>query len=515
MRDLLVFFENNNITYSFDSSCTPVDTLLFTNFCLDGRDATTKNVFLVTEKNHEFMQQAVDNGCIAIIIDKDTPIPSLTSSVTVIMIDDLANKIVLILTRFFSLTSFYPRIIAITGTNGKTSTAHLVAQLLTQANYRVGVLGTLGNGIFDQKGVSLRPSTLTTLDTMRLYQHLSEFNQQKVDFVVMEVSSHGISQNRIMGLVFDVVCFTNLSREHLDYHADMESYFACKARLFSDYVDENSHYVINLADQYGKRLLTSLLNNKKIPQKNIHTYEYQVDASVREVIPQHLILSADDTNNQHSLYYQHVHYPFSSTIFSTAIEYQNLVCAFAILLALDQPLHRIISYSKYIHPIAGRMQQVSQIDDDITVVVDYAHTGDALFNALSNLRKKIIAGASLICVFGCGGNRDKKKRQEMAEKASKLCHYLYITDDNPRDEKPELIRAQIIKGINTKQTTYEEIADRALAIREAIVSAQTNDIVLIAGKGHEKYQLKMGKKTPFDDVEEAQKSLSLRTQKSS
>jgi UDP-N-acetylmuramoyl-L-alanyl-D-glutamate--2,6-diaminopimelate ligase len=509
MYELLSFLKENKVDYVFSSK--RVDSIVFSDFCLDGRSAKQNNVFIVTEKNTLFINQAVNNGCVAVIVDVNNEVSTIDSSVPIIQIDGLEKNYFLLLRSFYQLHSLHPKIIGITGTNGKTSTAHFLAQLLSQANYRVGILGTLGNGIYDSNHHSLDVSELTTLDTIRLYQHLSEFNQQAVDYIVLEVSSHGIQQNRIAGLIFDAVCFTNLSREHLDYHTDMEQYFDCKMRLFSEYVDANSRYIVNITDTYGKRLFVSLEENSAIEKSAIFSYQYQ-DYTTVKADSQCLTLYREDSHT--TLDYQGKSYPIPKLLgICTDIEYQNLLCAFTVLLAMGIEIGQIIQSSLGVSSIEGRVQTVSSLQDDITVIVDYAHTSDALLNILSNLKNQKSSCAQLLCVFGCGGNRDVGKRQLMGEVAAKLCDKVYITDDNPRDEEAALIRQQIIEGVEKYSSVYEEIADRSHAISIAIENAPADAVVLIAGKGHEKYQLNKGIKTPFDDVLEAKNALQKRTAK--
>lgn len=508
MQDLFKFLTEHNIPYqgNSDDGLSP-EQLLFSRFCLDSRLADKHSIFVVTENNSAFIAQAIEQGCVALLIDKQSHQLHESVPIPVINITNLADQLGYLLQAFFQILTLNYALIGITGTNGKTSTAHLVAQLLTQANYTVGILGTLGNGLFHRhKSLSLSP--LTTLDTLSLYQKLAEFNQQQVDFVVMEVSSHGIEQNRIMGLVFDVVCFTNLSPEHLDYHPDMEAYFHCKARLFKEYVNENTQYVINTQEAYGQRL-QQILQQDHIPPFSILSYQYIDNDQDFKEAHKKAHLQLHQYHQQPILHYQNHSYQLSMSALNS-LEAENRLCAFAILIALEFPIIDILYYAQSLTPVSGRMQIISSEKDDIEVIIDYAHTSDALYRVLNQVKQNNPDKARIYCVFGCGGNRDTSKRQAMAEVASHYSEFVIITDDNPRDEDPRAIRQQIISGIDMTKTQYREIPDRAMAIKQAISQAQPSDTVLIAGKGHEKYQLIQGKKIPFDDVEIAQKALQVR-----
>lgn len=511
MQELLSFLRDHHLTYHIADES--IDTLPFMAFCLDGRHASEGGVFIAIEKNAFFIEQAINNGCIAVLTHPYFAPSASTFDVPVVVVEALEEKLVLILQCFYQLIPFYPKLIGITGTNGKTSTAHFVAQLLHQADFQVGIMGTLGNGIFMPKH-DLPTSALTTLDTIGLYQQLANFNQQQVDVVVMEVSSHAIAQDRIMGLIFNVVCFTNLSPEHLDYHQDMAHYFACKTSLFSNYVGPHTRYVINQADAYGRRLSADLYQRKAICNSAIMTCHYHTGSSSLPATHHSDLRLVRDEQNLSVMQGQNEVYRIHCSL-SHDVEYQNLLCALAISLALGERASDMMHYTQNLYSVAGRMQQVSSMEDDIQVIIDYAHTADALDNALGNISQEKSRNADLICVFGCGGNRDTSKRKKMAEVASVYCSKLYITDDNPRNENPQLIRQQIIDGILTNHTSYVEVADRSLAIEQAIMDAKPSDMVLIAGKGHEKYQLIKGEKHPFDDVSQAQNALLKRAKYSS
>ena len=373
--------------------------------------------------------------------------------------------------------------VGVTGTNGKTSVAHWVAQAFTQLGRKTAVIGTVGNGF----PAALTPALNTTPDAIDLQQRLAHYRQQGAAACAMEVSSHGLVQGRLNGMSFNVAVLTNLSRDHLDYHGDMDSYADAKARLFSwpglEWV------VVNVDDAFGQRL------ESETRPARVAGYGFQRGAVVGEKLRLsqaglHLAVRTDWGNAE-------IDAPLLGRFNAT-----NLLAVLTTLLVSDVKLDDACQALAHITPPPGRMQTLGGNAHPL-VVVDYAHTPDALEKALATLRE-IVSGGRLICVFGCGGNRDKGKRPLMGQAAAAGADEVWITSDNPRNEDPRHIIDDILAGAGSKPHVEP---DRARAIFEAIGGAHHGDVVVIAGKGHEDYQEVAGARLPFSDVAGARKAL--------
>ncbi len=384
--------------------------------------------------------------------------------------------------------------VGITGTNGKTSVAHWIAQALSQLGRKTAVIGTVGNGfppVGDKPG-ALTPALNTTPDAIELQQRLAHYRQQGAAACAMEVSSHGLAQGRVNGTHFKVAVLTNLSRDHLDYHGDMESYAAAKARLFNwpglEWV------VLNVDDVFGQQLESETRSARAAG------YGFRRGA----VVAEKLDLSQDGLHLT-------VHTDWGNADLDAPLlgrfNAANLLAVLTTLLVSGVKLDDAVKALAHITPPPGRMQTLGG-DAHPLVVVDYAHTPDALEKVLATLRE-IVSGGRLICVFGCGGNRDKGKRPLMGQAAAKGADEVWITSDNPRNEDPHQIIDDILAetgGARMNIPSHVE-PDRARAIFEAIGGAHQGDVVLIAGKGHEDYQEIAGERLPFSDVAVAKKAL--------
>ncbi len=379
--------------------------------------------------------------------------------------------------------------VGITGTNGKTSVAHWIAQALSQLGRKTAIVGTVGNGfpaVGDQPG-ALTPALNTTPDAIELQQRLAFYRQQGAAACAMEVSSHGLAQGRVNGTHFKIAVLTNLSRDHLDYHGDMENYAAAKARLFSwpglEWV------VLNVDDAFGRQL------ESETRPAHVAGYGFERGA----VIGDRLRLS------QAGLHL-HLHTDWGDAELDVPLlgrfNAANLLAVLTTLLVSGAKLDDACRALAHVTPPPGRMQTLGGNAHPL-VVVDYAHTPDALEKALATLRE-IAGNGRLICVFGCGGNRDKGKRPLMGQAAAKAADEVWITSDNPRHENPQHIIDDILAGTPGKPRVEP---DRARAIFEAIGGAHQGDVVLIAGKGHEDYQEIGGERLPFSDVAVARKAL--------
>jgi UDP-N-acetylmuramoyl-L-alanyl-D-glutamate--2,6-diaminopimelate ligase len=391
--------------------------------------------------------------------------------------------------RFFEHPSQRLRLIGVTGTNGKTSVCQYVAQLLRETGTPCGILGTLGYGMPG----SLQPATHTTPDAVQVNRVLSRIVKQEGRAAVMEVSSHALDQGRVDNISMTGAVFTNLTRDHLDYHGSMEAYGAAKARLFER---EELHFsVINFDDPFGRQLFEQL--EGKCDRVRYSLHEAQTELWLREFRPTDDGFEAEVDGEWGRFV---IAVPLMGSFNAS-----NVLAAMATVLTLGVPVDRVQKAVGRLAPPPGRLERFDGANG-VRVVVDYAHTADALANALAALRPHV--DGELICVFGCGGDRDTGKRPDMAREAEKLADRVVVTDDNPRSEHPEAIARDILAGFSDS-AKVTVIHDRAEAIQSAIRSATPNDLVLIAGKGHEAYQEIAGQKYPFSDAEQVRHNLKL------
>jgi UDP-N-acetylmuramyl-tripeptide synthetase len=381
-------------------------------------------------------------------------------------------------------------VIGVTGTNGKTSCSQWIAQALDRGGRRAAVIGTLGNGLVGQ----LAAAPNTTPDAAVLHETLAAFRAQGAQAVAMEVSSIGIEQGRVNGTKFDVALFTNLSRDHLDYHGTMAEYGAAKARLF--HWPTLKAALVNLEDPFGRgladelragraRLLTYGLSGADICAHSIRQTSRGIELGIAT--------------------------PWGRGELETAMvgtfNVLNLLGTLGVLLASDMPLADAIEAMKALAPPPGRMERHGGGDKPL-VVIDYAHTPDALEKVLIALRPAVPADRQLVCVFGCGGDRDPGKRPEMGRVAALLADRVVVTSDNPRSEDPTAIAMAIANGVRASGNRHWLLeVDRAKAIRDTIARARAGDVVLLAGKGHETYQEISGERRPFADAAEAEAAL--------
>jgi UDP-N-acetylmuramoyl-L-alanyl-D-glutamate--2,6-diaminopimelate ligase len=378
----------------------------------------------------------------------------------------------------------------VTGTNGKTSCAQWIAQALDMCGRRAAVLGTLGNGLVG----ALAPASHTTPDVTIFHELLAQFHAAGAQAVAMEVSSHGLDQGRVNGAKFDVALFTNLTRDHLDYHKTMAAYGSAKAKLFAWPGLRTA--VINADDAFGQSLIDAA---RKRGQRTL-TYGFgSADIAATPVSLDASGITLD------------VATPFGRATLRSpvvgAFNAQNLLGVLGVLLASDVTLGDAVATLARIAPPAGRMQRIGG-DGKPLVVVDYAHTPDALEKVLVALRPAVPGGGELVCVFGCGGDRDPGKRPLMGQVAAAHADRIVVTSDNPRSEDPVDIANAVVRGVRDaghRRWTIE--VDRRAAIAHAIGAARAADIVLIAGKGHETYQESQGKRAPFSDAQEAAAAL--------
>jgi len=424
----------------------------------------------------DYIGDAVASGAAAIVYETGDGFALRATPVPVFGVSGLRNQIGVIAERFYGSPSRRLVVIGVTGTNGKTTCTQLLAQALDQAPRRCAVIGTLGYGFPG----ALNASMHTTPDAMTVQRLLADFAEQGAVQVAMEVSSHALEQGRVNGVAFGVAVFTNLTRDHLDYHGDMQAYGKAKAGLFA--AEGLKYAVINHDDPFGRSLLADLS-----PQ--IRTLSYGIeggDVRAREVrlLPDGLWLRIATPEGETEL---------RSPLIGRFNAY-NLLAVLATLLALGVNLGEAATRLSRAHAPAGRVERFGGARGLPLVVVDYAHTPDALEKILLALREH--ARGKLWCVFGCGGDRDRGKRPVMGEIAERLADAVVLTDDNPRHESGDAIIADILGGMNASPKVIRE---RKAAIAEAIRHAGEGDIVLIAGKGHEDYQQVGDTRLPYSD----------------
>jgi UDP-N-acetylmuramyl-tripeptide synthetase len=381
--------------------------------------------------------------------------------------------------------------IGVTGTNGKTSSAHWIAHALDACGRRAGILGTLGNGLVG----GLAPATHTTPDAPAVHELLRQFRAAGARAVAMEVSSHALDQGRVGGVKFDVALFTNLTRDHLDYHQTMAAYGQAKAKLFTWPGLRTS--VVNADDPFGQ----SLIDSARARGARLLSY----GLTLADIAASEIRVTADGIALA-------VNTPWGKAEFASPMvgtfNAQNLLGVLGVLLASDVPIDMATAALSRLQPPAGRMQRLGGNDRPL-VIVDYAHTPDALEKVLNALRPAVAATSELICVFGCGGDRDPGKRPEMGHVAARFADRVVVTSDNPRSEDPSAIANAVARGVRDqghRRWTIE--VDRGDAIRKAIGTAKAGDVVLVAGKGHETYQERDGVRTPFSDADVAAAALS-------
>ncbi|MBC7327147.1 UDP-N-acetylmuramoyl-L-alanyl-D-glutamate--2,6-diaminopimelate ligase [bacterium] len=439
---------------------------------------------------HDFISEAIGNGATAIVLEDESKLPQ--TNLPIILVPSSRKALAELSTRFYDYPSRKLKLIGVTGTNGKGLTCHLAYHIFRAYGYNSAYLGTLGAHLNSE---NLPWTTKTTPEPEVIQETLSKIVKQKGEIVLMEVSSHSIAQYRNWGCEFDAMVFTNLSQDHLDYHETMESYFQTKLRLFTIYPQHSSKKstaIINIDDPYGKRLL------KQISLSYI-TYGTSHSATVRGYLLEqdfsyllfHLVTPTGETD---------IRLPLGGVF-----NLYNALAASAIAYTFDVPLEIIKKGLESVSPLPGRFEVIDE-GQNFPVIVDYAHTPEGIEELLSSVVP--IAKGKKIILFGCGGDRDRGKRPIMGKIAVQLADLAIITSDNPRSEEPSKIIEEILSGV--PQDKMDQVIvepDREKAIRLAIEVAQKGDCVLIAGKGHETYQIFRDKVIPFDDREVVRKIL--------
>lgn len=466
----------------------------------DSRSVAPGDVFAAwpgfATDGRRYIGAAVEKGAAAVVWDCDggfDPGPIGVPSIAVQGLRPLAGHLGHLV---FGRPSDALWMAGVTGTNGKTTVSQWLTLSLGELGARCGVIGTLGNGFPGQLSEALN----TTPGPLELHRCLAGFVRDGAVAGVMEVSSIGLEQGRVNGVAFDVAIFTNLSRDHLDYHKSMEAYAASKALLFA--LPGVAHAIVNLDDAYGMRLARSLV------ERGMDVIGYtQSVANAAALVGARVLVAQDVRMVGAGLRFNVVWGTESAELQArmvAAFNVSNLLAVIAALLAKGVALEDAACVVSRLTPPAGRMQLVGGVGEPL-VIVDYAHSPDALAKVLEAARPTAAArGGRLICVFGCGGDRDAGKRPLMGEIAARLSDRVVVTSDNPRTEQPQRIIDEILAGI---AGPVDVIVDRAEAISAAVTQAGADDVIVLAGKGHEPYQEIMGQRHPFSDEEAARRAL--------
>ncbi len=462
----------------------PVDRDI-TGITYDSRRVMPGNLFVAMRgentDGHRYVEAAIDRGALAIVLERDS---GLNPRATRIRVEDARQTLALAAAQFYNVPSQALKTVGVTGTNGKTTTAFMVKAIMEAAGMGAGLIGTVQYQI----GQRIIPASRTTPESVEIQDMMSQMLRTGCGGVAMEVSSHALDLQRVAGIDYDVAVFTNLSQDHLDYHKTMESYFEAKTKLFLALgsMRKRGRAVVNTDNEYGRRLIARLGGENAVV-----TYGVSSDAAIRAL---DVRVSADGT-------YFVVRTPHGSVPVALPLigryNVHNALAAIGAALQLGIDLSSIERGLMTMRPVPGRME-LMDVQQEFHVYVDYAHTEDALRNVLMTVSE--LTKGRLICVFGCGGDRDKGKRAPMGEAACELADFSILTSDNPRTEDPREILQQVEEGFLVgSQSRYQVIEDRREAIERALDIARPGDSVLVAGKGHETYQEFADTVVPFSD----------------
>jgi UDP-N-acetylmuramoyl-L-alanyl-D-glutamate--2,6-diaminopimelate ligase len=454
-----------------------------TGITSDSRQVTEGTVFVAVKgtqaDGHQFVEGALKAGASAIVyVDPNVEKLSVGfPEVSFLHVTSSAKALGIMACNWFGNPSRQLTLVAVTGTNGKTTIATLLHQLFGELGYKVGLLSTVENKI----GEDVIPSTHTTPDPVSLNQLLSQMVATGCTHAFMEASSHAIDQERIAGLDFNGAIFSNITHDHLDYHGTFDAYIAAKKKLFDD-LPAKAFSLVNADDRRGKVMVQNT-------RSKIQTYSLQTMAPFRGRVLSNTLQGLHMEMNGKEIWFRLVG-DFNA---------YNLLSVFGAALLLGENEEQVLIALSGLSPVRGRFERVI-LNNGGVAIVDYAHTPDALVNVLETIRSMQTPGEQLITVVGCGGNRDKTKRPVMAQVASKLSTQVILTSDNPRNEEPMQIIQEMLAGVPISARRKVAIMeDRETAIREAVAMVQPTDVVLVAGKGHETYQEIKGVKHPFDD----------------
>ncbi len=457
----------------------------------DSRSVEKNDLFVAIKgtitDGHQYINTVIDKGVKTIVCE--TVPTNIPANVTLLQVDNSAKALALMAHNFFGKPSQNMKVVGVTGTNGKTTIATLLYKLFEKAGYKAGLLSTVENYIH----TTVIPSTHTTPDPIQIQSLMQQMVNTGCDYCFMEVSSHAIKQERIAGIDFVGGIFTNITHDHLDYHKTFKDYLYTKKRFF-DALPETAFAIINHDDINGKVMAQNC-------KAKVYYYSLFTPVDFHAKILQTDFTATNILLNNKELWVKLI----------GKFNIANLLAIYGASILLNASEEETLLHISELEPVKGRMETML-IEGNKTVIIDYAHTPDALKNILEVLNDLETKGKHIITVFGAGGNRDKTKRPEMGQIAAELSNKIIITSDNPRNEDPETIIKEIFAGIPIeKQKNTVTIPDRKTAIKTAIMMAEDNDIILIAGKGHETYQEINGKKSHFSDRETVEEIISLKS----
>lgn len=445
----------------------------------DSRKIQKGNIFIAIKGNtvdgHNYISKAIENGAVAVVIEEDVV---KSSDITYIKVNDSLDALGYISNKFYEMPWKKLCMIGITGTNGKTSTTYFIKSILDANDSKTGILGTIG-AVIDEKLYKLEN---TTPDSLTIQENLHKMVKADTDICVMEVSSHSLELKRVDYMDFDIGIFTNLTKDHLDYHKTIEKYFNSKLKLFYKTKKNN---IVNIDDHYGKEIVKfagseAPLITYGIKEKadiNATSIEYSID-KVK------FMLSIGKEKSPVT-----INVPGEFSVY-------NALAAAAAGFSLGIDIHTIVKGLEAVKGVKGRFEVVPT-NTDFTVIIDFAHTADGLEKVLTVIDQ--FAEGRKVVVFGAGGNRDRTKRPEMGATVAKHADFAIVTSDNPRFEDPDKIIEDVLEGVKSVNNNYIAITDRRDAIKYAIDNAQPKDIILLAGKGHEAYTIIGNKTYPFDE----------------
>ena len=458
---------------------------------LDSRQAGPGSLFAAISgtqtDGHKFIDKAIENGATVVLCEHLPKEMKNAEGVTFILVEDSARAFGLAASAFYDFPSEKLRLVGITGTNGKTTTATLLHQLFTGLGYKAGLISTVENRVAQR----VIPATHTTPDAASINLLIHQMVEAGCDYVFMEVSSHAVVQQRIAGLTFAGGVFTNITHEHLDYHKTFKAYIAAKKKFFDD-LPETAFALVNIDDKHGQ----VMVQNTRATVKTLALRRpADFKARILDNSLEGLHLDLDGVELHARLI--------------GAFNAYNLLTAYAVAMLLGQQKEEVLPVLSNLKGAEGRFETVKNPETGVLGIVDYAHTPDALEKVLSTIHQLNRGKSKVITVVGAGGDRDRSKRPLMAKVAANYSDTVILTSDNPRSEEPEAIIEEMKAGLPPVAKTVLSIVNRREAIKTAAALAGKGDIILVAGKGHEKYQEIKGVKTPFDDVRELTEALGI------
>ncbi|GAB4266299.1 MAG: UDP-N-acetylmuramoyl-L-alanyl-D-glutamate--2,6-diaminopimelate ligase [Saprospiraceae bacterium] len=458
---------------------------------LDSRQAGPGSLFAAISgtqtDGHKFIDKAIENGATVVLCEHLPKEMKNAEGVTFILVEDSARAFGLAASAFYDFPSEKLRLVGITGTNGKTTTVTLLHQLFTGLGYKAGLISTVENRVAQR----VIPATHTTPDAASINLLIHQMVEAGCDYVFMEVSSHAVVQQRIAGLTFAGGVFTNITHEHLDYHKTFKAYIAAKKKFFDD-LPETAFALVNIDDKHGQ----VMVQNTRATVKTLALRRpADFKARILDNSLEGLLLDLDGVELHARLI--------------GAFNAYNLLTAYAVAMLLGQEKEEVLPVLSNLRGAEGRFETVKNPETGVLGIVDYAHTPDALEKVLSTIHQLNRGKGKVITVVGAGGDRDRSKRPLMAKVAANYSDTVILTSDNPRSEEPEAIIEEMKAGLPPVAKTVLSIVNRREAIKTAAALAGKGDIILVAGKGHEKYQEIKGVKTPFDDVRELTEALGI------